>query len=100
MVLSKTQSREDCGFIEIDHEKRVVSFTERNRCKRDCLVNAGIYLMRREVLSHMPSEDRFSLEYDLFPGMIDLGCYGFLSKGQLIDIGTPERLERAGQLLS
>jgi len=100
MVLSRPQSREDCGFVEIDQTNRIVNFAERNRCRTDCLVNAGIYLMRRDILSHMPHQDRFSLEYDLFPKIVDLGCYGFLSEGPLVDIGTPERLERAGRILA
>jgi len=39
--------------------------------------------------------DVFSLEYDFFPTMKELGCYGYLTESELFDIGTPERYEYA-----
>lgn len=101
VVLSKPRLGNDYGVIEIDDFQRIKSFMEKTECKyNNMFINAGIYLMRRDIFLHMPEENRFSLEYDLFPKILDLGCYGFLSDGELIDIGTPERYERANQLLS
>lgn len=38
--------------------------------KRRGLVNADIYLMRKDIFDYMPVEDNFSIEYDFFPKII------------------------------
>ena len=47
--------------------------------------------------SFTPARRKYSLEYDLFPGLKD--CYGFKSRAALLDIGVPERYRTAGKIL-
>ncbi|QQG45431.1 MAG: NTP transferase domain-containing protein [Candidatus Sungiibacteriota bacterium] len=59
-------------------------------------ISAGIYLMGKEITVFFPQDKTFSLEYDVFPKLAESGkCRGFLAKGELLDIGTPERYQEA-----
>ena len=95
MVLARSQDGTDYGVVTLNKNNRIVSFSEKVDCQHDRYVNAGIYLMNRDMLNHMPDKEQFSLEHDVFPQMKKLDCFGFVSDGELIDIGTPERLKRA-----
>jgi mannose-1-phosphate guanylyltransferase len=64
-------------------------------------INAGAYIIEREVLDHIPSGRAVSFEREVFPALVGNGLYGFMSDGYWIDIGTPERyLESTYDLLS
>lgn len=99
MVLTRTKNVQDFGSVMLDNSQRITSFKEKATCTNECLVNAGVYLMQKEVFSYMPDENYFSLEYDLFPRLIHDNCYGFTTESELIDIGTPERYEKAINLI-
>jgi len=51
-------------------------------------INCGAYIMDKAIVDYMPS-GHFSLENDLFPGLIAHGMSGFISHGFFIDIGIP-----------
>ncbi|MGH2843948.1 MAG: sugar phosphate nucleotidyltransferase [Solirubrobacteraceae bacterium] len=60
------------------------------------LVNAGAYIIEREVLGGMaPAGSVSSIERDLFPTLVDAGLHGYCAGGYWLDIGTPERYLRA-----
>ncbi len=99
MVLARSKKVQDFGSVALNSSQRIMSFKEKVTCTDECLVNAGIYLMQKEVFSYMPDENHFSLEYDLFPKLIHDNCYGFITESELIDIGTPERYEKAINLI-
>lgn len=99
MVLARSKAVQDFGSVMLDNSQRITSFKEKAACTDECLVNAGVYLMQKEVFSYMPDESCFSLEYDLFPRLIKSKCYGFITESELIDIGTPERYEKAINLI-
>ena len=55
-------------------------------------VNAGMYLLRREVIERYP-EGRLSFERVVFPNLVDSGELGAVTIiGEWLDIGTPELL--------
>jgi NDP-sugar pyrophosphorylase family protein len=98
MVLVRSRQTDDYGMIELDDSYRVKSFREKAESRGSGLISAGIYLMKRDIFSLMPDDEVFSLEYDFFPKVLDNECYGFVYEGELIDIGTPDRYERAKKL--
>lgn len=100
IALAKPKIEKDYGTIEVDNDQRIINFREKQECQRNMFVNAGIYLMERSILKFMPASKHFSLEYDLFPSMLDSGCYGFGTASEVFDIGTPERYLQAMQKLS
>jgi mannose-1-phosphate guanylyltransferase len=60
------------------------------------LVNAGAYILEREVLGAMaPAGTRISIEREVFPTLVDKGLYGFEATGYWLDIGTPQRYLQA-----
>ncbi|MBV9818102.1 MAG: NDP-sugar synthase [Solirubrobacterales bacterium] len=60
------------------------------------LVNAGAYVIEREVLAGMaPAGTKISIERDVFPALVGEGLYGFEAEGYWVDIGTPKRYLQA-----
>jgi mannose-1-phosphate guanylyltransferase len=56
------------------------------------LINAGAYVVEREVLSTMaPKGTNVSMERDVFPALVGDGLFGYEAGGYWMDIGTPER---------
>jgi len=91
LVLTRPLAESDYGVIDMNEECRITNFREKGDARRATFINAGIYVMDDDIFPMMPQAGRFSLEYDLMPALIPYGCYGFLTDGTLIDIGTPER---------
>jgi mannose-1-phosphate guanylyltransferase len=64
-------------------------------------INAGAYVLEREVVELVPSGRAVSIEREVFPELVGNGLYGFDSDDYWIDIGTPERyLEATYDLLA
>ena len=95
MVLAESDDFRDYGNIELAANFKIKSFQEKRSNGPGGLINAGIYAMSKEIFSFFPNRRLFSLEYDIFPNLISKQCFGFLSGGKLIDIGTPERYWQA-----
>ncbi|MFC1679700.1 sugar phosphate nucleotidyltransferase [Elusimicrobiota bacterium] len=90
IAMTEAGERRDVGFIGLAEKDRIVSFDERGAVARH--LNAGVYVLDREVLDGMSPGPR-SLEREVFPGLLERGVYGHLTREKLWDIGTPERLE-------
>jgi D-glycero-alpha-D-manno-heptose 1-phosphate guanylyltransferase len=99
VVLIGAKDPKDYGLIEVDSSNRIVRFSEKEKAGQNSLINAGIYLVNKEILSLMPNDKKFSLEYDFFPNIVGREFYGYSANGLFIDIGTPERYMQAKQLL-
>ncbi len=99
IVLVPSRTARDYGSVTLNDLQRITGFNEKITGKSENLINAGVYLMEKNIFSYMPKQNGFSLEYDLFPKIIDNRCYGFLTEGEFIDIGTPERYKKAINLL-
>jgi NDP-sugar pyrophosphorylase family protein len=90
---------DEYGAVMLDGSENVIAFDEKKKSKHiDHFVNAGIYLLEREVISRMPCNTKFSLEYDFLPKMINKRFYGYKIEGVFIDIGTPQKYKKAHQL--
>lgn len=63
------------------------------------LINGGVYWLKRDLLSEVGAVPA-SLEHDVLPRLAARGALlGFVYPGRFIDIGTPEDLARARDLL-
>lgn len=101
MALTEMGGVGDYGAVNLDKNGRIVGFQEKTAEHETGIVNAGAYLMKREIFSHMPPENVFSLERDFFPKIFKIhSCGGFVFDGGFIDIGVPERYEKAKRLFS
>jgi mannose-1-phosphate guanylyltransferase len=56
------------------------------------LVNAGAYVLEREVLDIMsPAGTTISIEREVFPALVGRGLFGYAASAYWLDIGTPAR---------
>ena len=100
MVLTRSPDTLDYGNVALDESHRIISFEEKIDNNKESLINAGVYMMQKEIFTSMSDEIVFSMEYDLFPKLInDYKCYGYIIENELIDIGTPERYKKAIHLI-
>ena len=93
-ILTTQSDRKDVGQIRVDDSGCILGFEERGG-DSGTMVSAGLYIMRKQALVHMP-DGEFSLEYDFFPEFVKLfPCHAFITDGVVLDIGTPERYYQA-----
>jgi len=99
VAVVKAIETEDFGSIIMNSGQRVTAFKEKQD-KQSAFINAGIYCFERQALPLIPPNTKMSLEYELFPELINRGLYGFISGKELFDIGTPQRYKQAKTLLT
>ena len=100
MAVVESEETTDCGLVTFDSLHRIIGFEEKKAEARTGYINAGIYLFQKNILSMIPEDIKYSLEYDLFPRLTNLDSFAFISREELIDIGTSERYERARSFFS
>jgi len=74
MALVEKTETGDFGSVTVDASFGITSFKEKVAHGNRGLVNAGIYVMEKEIFSFFPEQVRFSLENDLFPGLSGERC--------------------------
>jgi mannose-1-phosphate guanylyltransferase len=102
VVVVPVDERGDVGSVALDSEGNVMQFAEKDRTLFAQHLNAGIYMLSREMLYGIPPELPISLERELFPQWIQDGrrIKAFIHSGKCVDIGTPERYQTAQEVLS
>lgn len=88
------------GSVTIDDENRITEFVEKRARTGSGLINAGVYLLQKEIVAQLPADRAISLEREVFPRLLGRPIYGMVSRGIFIDIGIPEDLARAQTLLA
>ena len=86
------------GLVRLAEDRTVREFVEKPSPEEGGthLVNAGAYILEREVLDGMaPAGTRISIEREVFPTLVGNGLYGYPASGYWMDIGTPERYLQA-----
>jgi mannose-1-phosphate guanylyltransferase len=89
------------GLVEASADGRALRFIEKPKpeeitCKT---INAGVYVLEPSVLNYIPSGEKFSFEYQLFPALLAAGerFYAYTWPGYWIDIGSPQRYLQANK---
>jgi len=100
LLLVKSADSGRFGHVRINSKGQVVRFDEKSAVAAAGWINAGMYLLKRELILSIPPGKRVSLEEEIFPAWIGLGLYGFQSNGSFIDIGIPEDYAKAEQIMS
>ena len=88
------------GSVALDHDGRVTQFIEKGIGAGPGLINAGVYLLRKQIVRGLPAGTAISLEREVFPCLLDRGVYGLVCTGLFIDIGIPDDFKRAQTLLA
>ena len=99
LVLSQANDGQDFGTVVIDNKQKVVAFKEKINSDASALLNAGVYCFEQDIFQLMPKQKKFSLEYDVFPNLVEKRFYGFVVNKSFTDIGTPERYNQAKSML-
>ncbi len=99
VAVSKVTDGKDYGTITLDPNFKITAFKEKDQKSANAYVNAGIYCFNKQVFSLMPDQQKFSLECDLFPKLVNKDLYGFVIKEEFFDIGTPERYNQIKNIL-
>ena len=95
------RDQKDKGVVVVDEKSKVIKFVEKPEKEIiGGLVNSGLYLFNRKILDYIP-ECFSDFGFDILPKLLEEGegVYGF-NTGNVIDIGTPEDLEKARNLFS
>ena len=88
------------GSVALDQDGRVTQFVEKGVAAGPGLINAGVYLLRKQIVRGLPAGTAISLETEVFPRLLDRRVYGLVCTGLFIDIGIPDDLRRAQGLLT
>lgn len=93
------------GVATLDDEdpRRIRGFVEKPATPEQApsdLINAGAYLLEREVLDLVPAGKMVSMEKEIFPQLLDGGLYGWAFDGTWVDVGDPARLREATRVLA
>lgn len=89
------------GAVELDSDDRVLRFVEKPvfGTAPSNLINAGIYVMDKEVLDYIP-DGKVSTETEIFPQLAKEGkLYGYEGRGLWVDIGVPDSYLEANHMV-
>lgn len=99
MLLAKVPNTERYGSVKISPDGAVTQFVEKKQAGSGS-INAGVYLLSRQVIDSIPDDAAVSLEHDVFPALISHGLCGYQGRGRFLDIGTPEDFAAAEQFFA
>lgn len=95
IALTKVDDPSHFGVVEMDTQQKILRFVEKPKKEEapSNLINAGIYLVNRDVLNKIPDNEYYMFEYNLFPGLLSAGLpvFGFIFEDYWIDMGTPQK---------
>lgn len=85
------------GLVRVGDDGAVKGFLEKPSWDQidTNLINAGTYVLRKEVLDLIPKDTEYSFERGVFPRLVGKGLYGYSSDSYWMDIGTPEKYLQA-----
>lgn len=89
MLLAEVDDASRYGRVEIDDDGTVERFSEKGEAGPG-LINAGVYVLDRSVVSAIPEGRAVSLERETFPSLIGARFFGEPGSFPFLDIGTPE----------
>ena len=96
ICLRKFEDISEKGEVIIDNKNKIIRFLEKQPVHRTGLINAGVYIFNKKILSLIPQNKEVSIEQDVFPKAIrDFNFVGYKTSAFFIDIGTSEEYFRS-----
>ena len=101
VLVVPADGRVDCGTVLVDAKGQVTLFGEKTVLEESRYINAGIYLLSRQMLYDIPDGVQTSFEHELMPSWLkrNIPAIAFVHQGACLDIGTPDRYRSAQELL-
>jgi mannose-1-phosphate guanylyltransferase len=103
LALVETDDTSSYGVVPTAADGRVESFLEKSDSEPPTnRINAGVYVLERDVIEGIPAGRPVSFEREVFPALVGESLYGYDAGAPYwMDIGTPERyLEATWDLLA
>jgi NDP-sugar pyrophosphorylase family protein len=101
LYLTRVADPTQYGLVELEPDGRVRSFVEKPAPGQATVdtVNAGVYVLDRQVVAAIPTGRAVSIERETFPGLLRDGVpfFGWVAGSYWLDIGSPAKY-RQGQL--
>ncbi|MDH7508771.1 MAG: NDP-sugar synthase [Methanomassiliicoccales archaeon] len=93
IALTQVERPEEFGIVGLDDQGRILKFKEKPSPQEvfSNLINAGIYVLKKEVLAEIPFGEKFDFSRNLFPRLLaaERKLFGFRIPGFWKDIGRP-----------
>jgi D-glycero-alpha-D-manno-heptose 1-phosphate guanylyltransferase len=91
LVLAQVPDTSRFGKVETNTQNRLARFLEKQEAGGAGSINAGMYLLNRELIEEIPAGRPVSIEREMFPQWLQTHTLvGFGCQGAFLDIGTPE----------
>lgn len=102
VLVVPADGRSDCGAVMVENGDRITVFHEKKKTPGSKYINAGMYIMSRQITYDIPSGVQVSLEQEVFPKWLADGRHvlAHMDKAACVDIGTPERYLCAQAILA
>ncbi len=102
LCLIAVDDTESYGVVPTKEDGEVEEFLEKSPGPAPTnRINAGAYLIERDVIDEIPAGRSVSIEREIFPQLVGNGLYGYPAAGYWMDVGTPRRyLEGTWDLLA
>jgi len=95
IALTPVEDPSAFGVVETEPAGRVHRFIEKPKPGETSsnMINAGVYVLERDVLDRIPPQEKYMFENGVFPGLLNNRepVFGYGINGYWIDIGTPEK---------
>jgi D-glycero-alpha-D-manno-heptose 1-phosphate guanylyltransferase len=87
------------GSLVYDQEENLISFAEKKPGAG--VINAGVYLLRHDLINKFPPQIPLSFEEEVFPSLLQQGVKikVHIVDAPFLDIGTPSTLIQAEQFI-
>lgn len=104
LALTTVSNPSEFGIVRLDDDGRISEFKEKPKPEEafSNLVNAGVYVMEKTVLAHIPPTGFFDLSKNLFKILMDRGdrLQGYNLQGVWHDVGRPSDLLETNLLMA
>lgn len=97
LVLTQVADVTRFGQVQVNMIGQVESFDEKGSRHGPGWINAGLYLLEKQMIATIPANRPVSIEREIFPQWLGRGLYGYCGGGHFLDIGTPESYALAEQ---
>jgi len=100
-VVAIPETRSDAGSVVLDQDGKIKTFSEKHIVPESRYLSAGIYMLDKTLVETIPGATKISMEEGLFPQWLAEGktIQASIFEGACVDIGTPERYEKAQHIL-
>jgi len=100
ILSAEVQDASPYGRLEIGPHDRVLRFQEKDAAASGpAWINGGLYLFDQTILSAIGRLSKGSLEHDILERMAPGVIHAFRTHGRFLDIGTPQTLALAPEVL-